>query len=56
MDAQVGGHVGVHVAETVERAQAQVEQKSANYREMTGQPPLLHRARQHQEGGGGEEG
>jgi hypothetical protein len=36
MDAQVGGHVGVHVAETVERAQAQVEQKSAKYREMTG--------------------
>jgi len=56
MDAQVGGHVGVHVAETVERAQAQVEQKSAKYREMTGQPPLLHRARQHQERGGREDG
>jgi hypothetical protein len=53
MDAQVGGHVGVHVAEAVERAQAQVEQKSAKYREMTGQPPLFHRARHHQEGGGG---
>jgi hypothetical protein len=56
MDAQVGGHVGVHVAEAVERSQAQVEQKSAKNRKMTGQPPLLHRARQHQEGGRGEDG
>ncbi len=56
MDAQVGGHVGVHVAEAVERAQAQVEQKSAKYREVTGQPPLFHRARQHQEGGEGVDG
>jgi hypothetical protein len=36
MCAQVGGDVGVHVAEAVERAQRQMEQESAADGEMAG--------------------
>jgi len=39
--AEVGGHVGVHVAETVEGAQGQVEQEAPADGEVTGQAPLL---------------